>query len=144
MKVFEIQGVPFEFDEEKKYYDFFLEEGEQRLVQVDFEKILEALSSGLLTLEQTKEEFILVDRWRREATRKRLYRHMVKQGYTVLSDEYWFENFPDDEAEEIFVNLENSGHLAYRVLEAFFPEDAAKCNYIKHPAAKYYSDPEGT
>lgn len=146
MKTYEINGKTIEFDNTKTYMDFYLKDGNRILVCVDFSGIFEDLISGTqegVTLDTCRHFMIYLDRWTREVNRKRFYRQRIKDGSHVffLSTEYWFEDFSDEEADKIFTNLENTGQLARRFLELFFPEDAEKCKQDHHPAEKYYVAP---
>jgi hypothetical protein len=141
MKVHVIKDVPFEFDETIEYYDFFIEANQPRLVSVDFDVMLGDFALGQRNVVDFREMFILLDRWLRDVPRKKFYRNMVKNGAVVCSNEYWFDDLPDEQAEEIFTRLENSGKLARRFLEVFLPEVAEQCQKDHHPAEKYYIDP---
>lgn len=140
MKTFTIAGKPFEFDDSKRYRDFYRASGERVLIDVPFGQLLEALADGVRPM-MFAGELMLLDRWTREAPRKRFYRGLKVAGVMVVSAEYWFEDRPDAEAEEIFGDLENTGTLARRILEAFLPEIAARCKEAHHPAEAIYPDP---
>ena len=145
MKTFTINGVPFEFDDSKQYFDFYIDKGQPLVVGVDFGGLLSFLQQGKGTLDEIKEELVLMDRWIVEAPRKRFYRGLILQGAGVLSGEYFFDHLPDEKAEELFTNLENTGLFARRMLETFFPQLAERCKAANvndpHPATRHYIDP---
>lgn len=139
VKTYTIGGKAFEFDETKKYLDFYLTSGVRNLVDVPFAAVLEALESSASMIGRFTDELMMLDRWVHEANRKRFYRKMVLEGFTVVSGEYWFEDRDDGLA--IIDALENSGRLARRILEAFDPSMAFACKQSPHPATVTYIDP---
>ncbi len=140
MRTYSIKGVSFEYDESLQYLDFFVNPG-PNLVEIRWDTLLEAFRDGKIQAEQLEYEMVMLDRWHRDVPRKRFYRKMVKEGFGVLSGEYWFENMPDEKAEEIFTGLTNSAVVARKFLETFLPAVAEKCKQEHHPAEKYYIDP---
>ena len=141
MRTYTVNGVSFEYDETKLYLDFFVNETGYHLVQVDWNILLSQLQEGKYTAEQLEYDMTMMDRWIHDVPRKRHYRKMVKEGFNVLSGEFWFENVPDDEAEKYFDGLLNSGLLARHFIETFLPALAEKVKSDRHPAYNHYIDP---
>jgi hypothetical protein len=142
VRTFTINGKPFEFDETKRYLDFYLVRGERNLVDMNaaWPTTLEALACSPGSIHLFIAELVMLDRWIREAPRKRAYRKVVLAGFTVVSGEYWFEDRDDGEA--IIDALENSGKLARRILEELAPDVARACQTQKlHPASSMYVGP---
>lgn len=142
MKTYIIDGRPFEFDETKQYLDFYVQGWKRVVTEVLFEQVFDSLQNGQRSLADLQEEFILWDRWNREVVRKRFYRKWLKEGAAVLSGEYWFEDMPDEMAEDYFQKLLNTGELARRFVEVYYPQLAEACkNQQHHPASRHYIDP---
>lgn len=149
--IYTINGIPFALDETKKYYDFFISFGKPVLAEVTFTALFQAMASGEVDIQTYRDDMVLLDRWIREAPRKRMWRkrklagemEIVHDGIVISVDsgEYWFDTFPDADAEEIFVALENSGHVARRFLETFLPDVAERCKQRRHPAEATYIGP---
>jgi hypothetical protein len=116
-RTFRIGNKLFEFHELKLYLDFDLTGGERNLWVVPFGAMLRQLEEGTQKIETVAAELAMLGRWVSEAPRKRFYRGLKIAGMQVLSAEYWFEDRAD--GEEIIDGLENSGHLARRILEGF-------------------------
>ena len=92
--------------------------GKGRLERIDFSGLLGSLQKGRLPVDQDLREFLTyLGRWETEAPRKRLYRKMMRDGYTVLSSE---EFFPEDGGDRIIDQLENTGVLAKRLLRQLY------------------------
>ena len=138
MKTYTINGTPFSYDDTLHYYDFFLQNNQRFLVEIRWDQVLQELQSGQTQIERLSEELILLDRWSRDAPRKRHYRKWLKEGVIVLSGEYWFDDYSDEEAERIFVGFENSAKVARRLIETFLPALTEQCNQTPHPAQRYY------
>lgn len=142
MKSFTINGVVFEYDDTLEYMDFWVDNEGGHLVDMRWDVMLSMLAEGKVKLEELDEPLILMDRWIRDVPRKRFYRGLIKQGAHVMSDEFWFNEETDEDAEKIFQGLENTGNLARKFLEMFRPELAQKCRDDRyHPATKHYIDP---
>jgi len=139
MTTYTLDGKPFEFDETQTYLDFFLEGDRRYLVPVPFAETLAVLQNGTVTFDLVEMEMVLLDRWLREAPRKRFYRGLKLSGAHVLSDEYWFEDRDDGDA--IIDALERSGQVARRLLEHCSPATAFACAQNPHPASVNYIDP---
>lgn len=112
------EPVVVSLDPSKTYLDFYLEDGQPKLVQIDFGKFLKSIEDGTVnTSEVTFVNYMrYLERWTHDAPRKRFYRKARKEGLmVVLSGEYFFE---EDGGEEIIDNLENTGKLAEQIIAA--------------------------
>ncbi len=110
MKQFQINEKTIEFDETNEYLDFFLEGGKQKLAKIDFGKMLESVQSGQIPIDDKLKEYMqYLQRWTKEAPRKRFYRKMRAEGFTVLSTEQFFDG---ESGEETIDKLENTGKFA--------------------------------
>lgn len=117
MKTFTINGKTVELDETLEYADFWVEGNKPVGVYLDWGALLEPLESGKIKWDcATVDHFRMLSRWVREAPRKRHYRKMKLEGFTVLSTEYFFEQEGGDK----FIDaLERSGQMAAKVLACF-------------------------
>lgn len=107
-----------EFDDSKNYLDFFIHVGHPTLATINFGDMLRALSLGEIPIdEEFKNYLIYLERWTREAPRKRFYRELKLRGVTVLCDECWFE---EEDGTQIINDLENTGLFAKYLLNIFF------------------------
>ncbi len=121
MKTFNISGKTVEFDESKRCLDFYLQDGEQKLVEIDFEAMLEALASGQETVDEGLREYMLyLSRWTKDAPRKRFYHDMKARGFNVISGEQFFDA---DGGEDIIDRLENTGKFAGYFLKEVFGKE---------------------
>ena len=142
MRTFTINNTDFEYDESKLYLDFFVNQGGPNMVTIDWGMLLQKIEDGKIQLPDLEYDLTMWDRWIYDVPRKRQYRQMVKEGFHVLSGEYWFENVPDEEVEKCFQGLTNTGELARRFIETFLPDLAEKCKSDRHPAYNHYIEPE--
>lgn len=118
MKEYNINNKKIELDTEKTYLDFYWEGNQPQLVNINLEKMLEAFQSQQIPLdEETKDYMAYLSRWKEDAPRKRGKRMLRKQGFTVLTTDYLFE---EDGGEEIIDNLENTGVFAAYFLEQVY------------------------
>lgn len=118
MKYFSIRGKSIILEEDKKYLDFYLEETKQIISEIDFDALLGSIEKGDTECDEKFRRFLShLQRWVVEAPRKRGYRQMRKDGFTVLSDEQFFD---EEGGEEIIDNLENTGKLAKYLLKELF------------------------
>jgi len=107
MKTFQIDGKPFEYNEELEYLDFYLTDRQPNLVQVNWPVLLERLQDGSLAWDEATQTFVYeMSRWVNEAPRKRFYRNMILEGMQVICTEYFFEQ---DGGDKIIDGLENCG-----------------------------------
>jgi hypothetical protein len=110
MKTFQINGKPFEYNEELEYLDFYLEDRKPNLMQVNWPVLLERLENGTLLWDEGMQKFVHdMSRWVNEAPRKRFYRKMKREGMVVICTEYFFEQ---DGGDKIIDGLENCGVVA--------------------------------
>lgn len=127
MRTFQLNGKPFEFNEELEYYDFFLTDRQPNLVVVNWPVLLEKLQSGEILWDEATQKFVFdMSRWVNEAPRKRFYRNMRREGMTVISTEYFFEA---DGGEKIIDALENCGVVASALCRHY---DVEPMKPIKH------------
>lgn len=127
MKTFNINSRQVEFDETLEYADFWVEGPKPCLAAVNWNAILVGLQSGEYTWTQLGEHIKQLSRWVHEAPRKRHYRQMKLDGFSVLSGEFFFENW--DKGAEFINALENTGKLAARVCEAYSVEPMRPLNW---------------
>lgn len=107
-----------EFDETKKYYDFYLVQGQPKLVEIGFEGFLEKLVNGQIAVDNSlKKHMTSLSRWTVEAPRKRNLRKMRMDGIMVLTSDVLFE---EEGGEEVIQNLENTGTFAKYFLKEVY------------------------
>lgn len=111
MKTYTINQQTFEFDETRKYADFFICRGERRLVEIDWHELLRRLESGDQAWEGVSRDVLLLSRWVHEAPRKRFY-HLLGSDprVVVASSEEFFIGHPQGMA--ILDALEHTGQVA--------------------------------
>jgi len=127
MKTYQIADKPFEFDDSKKYFDFYLTDRKPNLVEVNWDALLSRLQDGSIQWDEATTQFVKdLTRWVNEAPRKRFYRKMRLDGMTVVSTEYFFE---EEGGEEIIDNFENTGKVAVALCQHYGVEPMAP---IKH------------
>jgi hypothetical protein len=119
MRIFTIKGKEVTLDESKVYLDFFKEEDQPQLVQLNVVGMLEMLQARPINDDDIN-YFAYLERWNLDAPRKKFYRNLRRTGVTVLSDEYFFEDH--ENSDEILNNLQNTGTFAKEVLEIIAPE----------------------
>jgi hypothetical protein len=118
MKEYAIAGKKIQLDETKTYLDFYIQNGEPKLVSIDFTQLLENVQKGTIPAGKELNSYLMcLKRWLREAPRKRIYRGLREQGMTVVSGEYFFDG---DGGDKIIDNLENTGKLAEYLLRQIF------------------------
>ena len=116
MRTFTINGRTIELDESLPHSDFWIQEGQPRAADINWESLLECLESGELKWNcETIDHFRLLSRWVNEAPRKRRFRELKRSGIPVISPEYFFEA---DGGDEFIDALERTGQMAAKVLEA--------------------------
>lgn len=117
MRVFTINGKTVELDETLEYADFHVEGNKPVAHYVNWEWLLESLESGKIKWDcATVDNLRMLSRWVREAPRKRHFRKMRLEGFTVLSTEFFFEQEGGDK----FIDaLERSGQMAAKVLAVY-------------------------
>lgn len=113
MKTFTINGKNIEFDDSKTYLDFYIENGKQMLVSIDFAGILTEAVSHPIDSDFT-DYMRYLERWVVDAPRKKGYRQMRKDGFVVLSAEQFFDG---DDGIEVIDNLENTGRMAELIIQ---------------------------
>jgi hypothetical protein len=127
MKTFQINGKPFEFNEELQCLDFFLTDRKPNLVEVKWALLLEKLQDGSFQWDEATQTFVHdMSRWVHEAPRKRFYRNMKRDGMVVICTEYFFE---EDGGDKIIDGLENCGVVAAALCRHYGVEPMAP---IKH------------
>lgn len=99
------------------YLDFYLENGQPQLVKIKWDQLLALLESDPSQWSDVEELVRHLSRWVNEAPRKRMYRQMILDGFSVLTTEIFFDKHP--EGFEIIEALERTGELAARICEAF-------------------------
>jgi len=110
MNKYNIAQREIEFDPTKEYLDFFIEKGKQQLVELNLEFLLTTIESGKISIDNNLKEYMTyLQRWTTDAPRKRQYRQMRKEGFTILSSEQFFDA---DGGDKIIDNLENTGKFA--------------------------------
>lgn len=109
MKIYQLSGKPFEFDESLEYFDFYLENQKPQLMSLNWDAFLSKCEEVPPSVDVLK---LIQDlsRWINEAPRKRFYREMKLSGTVVLSSEYFFE---EDGGNKIIDGLENTGKVAF-------------------------------
>jgi hypothetical protein len=120
MRTFNINGTDIELDEDVEYCDFFVEDGQPKFLQMRMHDILGDLESGKMEWEYALPNIKLMSRWVNEAPRKRHYRKLKLEGYSVVSSEYFFENYP--QGDEFIDALERTGKVAEQILAAYGEE----------------------
>lgn len=108
-----------QFDETKKYFDFYLLKGQPQLVEIELEGTLEKLTKGELAVDSDFKDYLMyLSRWTVEAPRKKGLRKMRLEGIQVLTSEVLFDE--EETGEEIINNLENTGKFAEYFLEEVY------------------------
>lgn len=111
MKTYTINQQPFEYDETRKHADFFICQGERRLVEIDWHELLRRLESGDMAWQGVAREILLLTRWVHEAPRKRFYHELGSDSRVVIaSGEEFFIGLPGGPA--IINALEATGQVA--------------------------------
>jgi hypothetical protein len=127
MRAFKLNGKLVTVDDTLKYADFYLEDGQPTMGEVDWLSMLSDLESGKICWDEDVADTIrMISRWIHQAPRKRFYRNLKREGVMVLSTEYFFEEEGGDKFIDAF---ENSGHVAAAVLRAYGLEPVGP---IKH------------
>lgn len=131
LKEYTISGKTIILDTNEAYSDFYLEDGNPQIDVFNFEKLLEALQSREMEVnESLRELLLLLNRWTTDAPRKRFYRNLKRKGMHVLSDEYFFEA---DGGELIIDTLENTGIFVNYLLRELYGEKAfTRCSFCPH------------
>ena len=118
MKEYLINNKKVSFDETKTYLDFHISRKGQNLVELDLEQMLSHISKGSIKVDDNlKSYFSYLERWTRDAPRKKFYRNLRKEGFCILSTEQFFDL---DEGEEIINSLENTGVFAQYFLKEVY------------------------
>jgi len=121
MKLYKITTEEVEFDPTKTYLDFYIADGKQKLVEINLEQILSSLQSGKIQVDNKLQQYMTyLQRWTIEAPRKRGYRQLRKDGFTILSGEQFFDGEGGD---EIINNLENTGKFADYFLQKIYTKN---------------------
>lgn len=128
MKTYIINGVSVEFDETLRYADYYLYNGTGCLVELLWDRMLEALSRGVLKWDEETSQYTReCSRWVNEAPRKRHYRQMILDGFNVLCTENFFDK--ETNGDEIIDWLENCGKIAAKVCRAYGVEPMRPLNH---------------
>lgn len=115
MKKFKINETEIEFDETKRYLDYYLDSDQGVLSQIDFNAFLESLQSGKVPADEHLKTYLeYLQRWVLDAPRKRFNRQCRLDGMTVLTTD---ELFTEDTGEQTINDLENTGILASYLLQ---------------------------
>ena|SRR3989344_4580151 len=121
MADFLIEGKRIELDTSKTYLDFYwhgIQEGQ--LVQIDLERMVGAIQSGELPVDNClREHMQYLRRWEKDAPRKRGLREMRRGGMSVLTTDDLFE---EEGGEKIIDDLENTGVFAAYFLREVYGE----------------------
>ena len=120
MKSYEINGTTIELDPNKVYFDYFVEDKKQNLVEIKLEKMLEKMQLGKIKIDENLQNyFVYLKRWETEAPRKRNLRQMRLEGIVVLTSDNLFEG---TRGLEIIKGLENTGIFAEYFLKKMYGE----------------------
>lgn len=120
MVVYVINGKKIELDTNKIFLDFYWQNRQGQLVQINLEEVLGAIQSGKLPVDDDlKEQMRYLRRWETDAPRKRSLREMRRSGMHVMTSDALFEQ---DGGEEIIDNLENTGVFAAYFLREVYGE----------------------
>lgn len=110
MAIYKIDNKNIELDSTKTYLDFYICNNEQKLVSLDLESLLKSIESGKILVDNKLQNYMTyLQRWTTDAPRKKYYRQMRKEGFTILSCEQFFE---EEGGDKIIDNLENTGKFA--------------------------------
>ena len=120
MAEYVIDDKKIELDTSKTYLDFYRENGQGQLVQINLEDMFGAIQSGELPVDDgLREHMQYLRRWETDAPRKRGLREMRRSGMHVMTTDALFEQ---DGGEEIIDNLENTGVFAAYFLREVYRE----------------------
>lgn len=118
MKTFRVAMNDVQFDDSKKYFDFYKVEGEPVLVEIDLVGMLEKIVAREIPVDtELKSHMQYLSRWTTEAPRKRASRMMRRVGMIVVTTDVLFE---EDGGEAIIDNLENTGNFAEYFLKEVY------------------------
>jgi hypothetical protein len=118
MKLYKIGKKEIEFDPAKEYLDFYIEKGKQQLVSINLEALLTSVESGTTPIDDNLQQYMLyLQRWVTDAPRKKQYRQMRKDGFTVISGEQFFD---EEGGDKIINDLENTGKFAEYFLKQVY------------------------
>ena len=110
MAKYDINGKKIELDTSKTYLDFYRQNGQGQLVQINLEGMLGAIQSDELPVDDNlREHMQYLQRWETDAPRKRGLREMRRSGMQVMTSDALFEQ---DGGEEVIDCLENTGVFA--------------------------------
>lgn len=121
MKVFRVAMNDVQFDETKKYFDFYKVQSKPVLVELNLEEMLEEIVDNKILVDTSlKTHMRYLSRWTVEAPRKRNLRAMRASGMVVMTSDVLFEG---EGGEEIIGNLENTGKFAEYFLKEVYGVD---------------------
>ena len=119
MKTYTINNKQIKFDDTKTYHDFWIENDNRGVLStINFDMLLKAIETNKIQADDKFKGLLKhLSRWTTEAPRKRGYRKLRKEGFTILTAEHFFD---EDGGDKIIDNLENTGHLADYLLKALY------------------------
>lgn len=118
MTEYKIGGKKIELDTDKMYMDFFWEDNQPTLINLNLEGLLEDVQSGELPLDAYLiKQMEYFKRWILDAPRKRALREFRRKGIPVITTDALFEQ---DGGDKIIDNLENTGLFAAYFLSELY------------------------